>query len=397
MDEKFPPATGPTTHAFPTRRAWTLSAIAALVLGSLGCSSEGSSFNENGGSGPGPGNNNSGNATGNGGTGNNNTQGGTGNNNTQGGTGNNNTQGGTGNNTGGADNNGGTGGGMVDQGPPCPKPDGQICHEFYANDNARNVLNYVNEFDPTKNWSANVGDTGVNSPRQLSIVDNAQSSTGKAVLVSLNKGYAEFDTGTKERLVYVQTYSGITGAARLPNGETALGNGGTMRIAGANGAEVRSFSIPGSGDLRVINRNPADGHFWLARGDNIYETSETGAELWSANLGGGSKGYAVWWRDGGGAYATTGAISTIVEVDANKQVVNTLGGKDTHANVGLDFFSGFVHLPNGNFVAANWLGHLAAPKGDTPHLVEFNQNNEIVWQWGNQELARQITNVLILR
>lgn len=60
----------------------------------------------------------------------------------------------------------------------------------------------------------------------------------------------------------------------------------------------------------------------------------------------------------------------------------------------LDFFSGFELLPNGHVVVANWLGRGKHEKG--PHLVEFNDANECVWQWKDHVAARQVTNVLML-
>jgi hypothetical protein len=48
-------------------------------------------------------------------------------------------------------------------------------------------------------------------------------------------------------------------------------------------------------------------------------------------------------------------------------------------------------------VVANWLGHLAAPAPDAPHLVELTSENKEVWRWGDQTLARQITSVHVLR
>ena len=56
--------------------------------------------------------------------------------------------GGAGTGTGGA---GGSGGSAM---PACPKPAGGICHEFIANDNANNKINYVNEFTSTKPGSS---------------------------------------------------------------------------------------------------------------------------------------------------------------------------------------------------------------------------------------------------
>lgn len=392
MNNKFRSGSETGSFGFVNR---TLGALGcALLLAGTGCSSSGSSFDSEMdpvNTGVTPNNNGAGGQQVAGGAGGASTTGDTNNNGMM--------NGGTGGASVGGDGgtaNGGTGGEMVDPGPECPKPAPEICHEFYANDNSRNNLNYVNEFEPDKNWTVNVGDTTVNSPRQVAIVDNPDAQTGKAVLVSLNKGYAEFDVVDGTRLVFVQSFSGVTGAVRLPDGNTALGIGNSnIRIVGPGGNTVREFGLPGGGDLRVLHRD-ADGNFWFGRQLDIFQVNDQGAQLWTAKLPSGGKAYAVFPRDGGGAYATSGNPSTVVEYDGAGSIVNQVGGKQQFADLGLDFFSGFVRLANGNFVAANWLGHIQ-PEDDTPHLVEFTPANEVVWTWGNQTLARQITNVLVLK
>ncbi len=57
-------------------------------------------------------------------------------------------------------------------------------------------------------------------------------------------------------------------------------------------------------------------------------------------------------------------------------------------------------MPNGNYVVANWLGHLASPAQDQVQIVELKPNGgggTAVWTWGNQTLARQITDVHVIR
>lgn len=301
--------------------------------------------------------------------------------------------------SGGAPMGGATGIGGTAQ-PACkPTPPNTTCHEFFANDNARNQITYVNEFDPSQNWTKAVGDTGANSPRTIEIVDNPMAKTGKAILVSLEKGFGEFDVKDGTSLVKVSNKSSISGACRLPDGTTALGNDNTIIIVNSTGTEIRRFAIPVGDNLRAINRNPVTGHYWFSKTQVVYEVTDTGAVVWMADMGVGTKGYAVWWRDGGGAYATTGDPSTVVELGMDKTIISTVGGKTMPklASIGLDFFSGFVRLPNKNYVVANWLGHLSAPAATTPHIVEFAPDSTPVWRWGNQTLARQITNVYIVQ
>jgi hypothetical protein len=298
---------------------------------------------------------------------------------------------------------GGTGGGS--SGPTCPKPAGQLCHEFIANDNGRAQVNYVNEFT-SKNaggvvWSKNVGHAAAspeNSPRTIEIVDNAQAMGGKAVLVSVNDGYVELDLSNGNKLADVTVqFNGITGACRLPDGTTALGTNASIRIVNAAGVQARSFNLPAGSNLRAINRDPATGNFWLSKTENAYQLNDQGQILWQGFMGAGTKGYAVWWRQGGGAYGTTGEPATIVELNAEKQIVATIGGRDKHPEAGLDFFSGFVRRPNGNFIVANWLGHLGNPGANTAQIVELTPDDKVVWTWGNQTLSRQITNVYVFQ
>jgi hypothetical protein len=399
-------------------------AISVLFLSALGagCSSEGSSFGT-GGSTSGPSMSGSGNATagssdgtagsGNPGGGNSNGTAGS-SNGTAGssnpGGGNSSTAGSNpsgGSNPGGGDTGTGGGGGGAPPTEPCPKPAGEICHEFYANDNARNQLNYVNEFNG-KTWAKPVNDTTVNSGRQIELVANAAVTdagalTGKAIMISVNKGYQEYHPTTGERLVNVVLAgtTGVRGAVRLPGGNTLLGVGDNkLRVVDKNGATVgQECTLPGSGgdSLRVLTRDDATGNILLGRLLDLFIVNETCQQQWNAKLPAGSKAYSVFPRVGGGVWATSGAPSTVIEYDQAGTIVSQIGGKTAHPGIGLDFFSGFEILPNGNIVAANWQGHVEAPAAETPHLVEFDKTNKLVWKWGNQTLARQITNTLILR
>ncbi len=394
-----------------TALAVSLSAAIASVA-SLGCSSSGSSFDDGrGGSGSSPvgtgGNTNPGGGSGNvnpaqatGGstqvTGGSGSVGGAG---SVAGSG----TGGSGT-VGGSGSTGGSGGGGND--PVCPKPAGQICHEFIANDNGKNQVSYVNEFNG-ETWTTPVGSGGFNSPRTIEIVDNVKAVGGKAVLVSVNTGYVEFDLSNGAKLIEVkaQNTSGVTGACRLADGTTALGVVSKIVIIQASGIPTAAgFNLPVGDNLRAINLNRATGEYWLSKTETVYRLSATGQQLWSASMGAGTKGYAVWWREGGGAYATTGEPAQIVEIDANKQIVATIGGRDNPAfdAYKLDFFSGFVRTANGNYVVANWLGHLGANAGkDTPMVIEFEPDGasgKVVWTWGSVNAGQQsITNVFVVR
>jgi hypothetical protein len=307
-------------------------------------------------------------------------------------------------NTGGAGNTAGIGGsGGGTSGAACPKPAGEICHEFYANDNSGNQINYVNEFEPNKNWTVKVDGTTAQSPRQLEIVTNAMGTGGKAVMVSVVDGYQEYDMAAGRRLVTTRISDAnpsVRGAARLPNGNTALAIGDAkLRIVTSAGATVSECNLPGSGTdtMRVLYRQPTNGHFFYGRGLDLFEVTESCQQVWTAKFSdASSKAYEVLPRDGGGVFASTGDGSTVVEMNSSGQIVGQVGGKSAHAGL-LDFFSGFDRFASGNIVAANWWGHASQPPQAGPHLVEFDRNNRLVWRWGTQTEARQITNALFVR
>jgi hypothetical protein len=300
--------------------------------------------------------------------------------------------------------NSGTGmvGGAGAGGSPCPKPSGQVCHEFYATDNSLHQIIYVNEFEPSKSWTQLTQDrNGANSARQLSIVENAMGTGGKALLVSVDSGYEEYDLSTHELLTRVNGLTSVRGALRLPDGNTVLGVGDArLRVVTPTGALVGAeCNLPGTGDdtLRVLQRDPATGQIYFGRGLDLFAVTTSCQQQWTARLpNAASKAYTVMPKAGGGAWATTGDASTVVELNAAGQVVSQVGGKDVHPNL-LDFFSGFGIAGSGNIVVANWWGHIATPPQGGPHLVEFNAQNQLVWRWGTQADARQITNVLVVR
>lgn len=296
----------------------------------------------------------------------------------------------------------GTGGSVASA---CPKPAGQICHEFIASDNGRNQTNYVNEFDPSKNWTTKVGESGENSPRAIQIVDNMMAKSGKAVLISTNSGYSELDLVDGKSLKKVPVGSGVTWALRLPDGSgnTAVAKDPSILIYGPTGVSTgKTITLPsGPADtLRAINYDPTTKHYFFSKGErpgHVYEITDTGSIVWDTSLGSISKGYLQYPREGGGVFATTGYLTSVVEIDAAKTVKILVDGKK-FPEYKVDFFSGFFRLPNGNLMVASWLGHVGNPDPKTPQALEFSADGtKVVWTWGIQTQAQLVTNVYVIR
>jgi hypothetical protein len=43
----------------------------------------------------------------------------------------------------------------------------------------------------------------------------------------------------------------------------------------------------------------------------------------------------------------------------------------------------------------NWLGH--GKLNSASHLLEFDTNNKLVWQWDDHQAVKQVTNLLVIK
>lgn len=272
----------------------------------------------------------------------------------------------------------------------------EIRHRFLCIDNTsgKNQLIHINQHDPEANWTAPLPGSPA---RDIQLIGNGR------VLVSIASGCREYDLETGGKLWEVTGFSNINTARRLQDGSTLLGansrNGITLYTVDHSGNELsRRILHPETSALRLLRLTP-EGNFLLSLGQpyRAVEMTPAGAIVWQVDLTPlHGKGYKVLKTPEGHYLASIGDGVKVVEFAADGSVVRYWGeaGKSEHPDWRLDFFSGFDVLPNGNVVAANWLGH--GKQGTGPHVVEFDAGNNLVWQWEDHQLAGQITNVLIL-
>lgn len=256
---------------------------------------------------------------------------------------------------------------------------------FLAVDNGKNQLLLVDEGGG--GWSVPIP----GGARDLQLVDDAQ------VLVSHGSGALEIALVDGSEGWSVDGFSGVQTARRLPGGNTLLGMQGngevTFTEVDPGGALVKMMTVPGILELRLV-RVLDDGHllFTAILPNRVVEVDASGVVVWEAMLP--DKGYTAERLPGGDTLATAGEPCLLVRLSPEGEIVEQLGGEAMFPRVGLDWFSGFSQLADGNVVVANWLGHDAWGTG--PHLVELTPDNQLVWQWEDFEAAMQITNVLVL-
>jgi hypothetical protein len=284
-----------------------------------------------------------------------------------------------------------------------------IKHILYMVDNGFSNLLYLNQKDSSKNWTVSIP----GGSRDLQLVANNK------VLVSHGNGAAEYDRTTGAKGWSISTYSGVSTAQRLANGNTMLGwsraatEGTPAKVmfseVNSAGEEVSRVTVNNITTLRLARRL-SNGHTLFTGDINnnlvfyVFEVDAAGAIVWQQSLYGG-RGYAAYRLINGHTLATMGPIGALWEPgkDNNKvlqlnpsgNIVRYWGGMEDHPDARLRKFSGFSIVPkNGNIVVANWLGD--GNIGTGPHAVEFNHKNKLVWSWEDHTAARTITNLLVV-
>jgi hypothetical protein len=284
-----------------------------------------------------------------------------------------------------------------------------IKHILYMVDNGKSNLLYLNQKEPSKNWTVSIP----SGSRDLQLVANDK------VLVSHGNGAAEYDRTTGAKGWFISTFSGVSTAQRLTNGNTLLGwsrpatesEPAKVMLSEVNSAgdEVSRVTINNITTLRLARRL-SNGHTLFSGDVNnnltffVFEVDANGAIVRQQSLYGG-RGYVAYRLRNGHTLATMGPIGALWEPgrDNNKVLqlnpsgnsVRYWGGMEDHPDARLKKFSGFSIVPkNENIVVANWLGD--GNIGTGPHAVEFDFKNRLVWSWEDHTAAATITNLLVV-
>ena len=260
-------------------------------------------------------------------------------------------------------------------------------HRFVCVDNGANRLVHVDQLRKGGDWSVDLPA----GARDIQLLE------ADVLLVSHGSGAGEYSLkdGRLIRLIS-DKYRNINSARRLPDGIIILvSRSGEVFALDNEGKETGRFKIDYKNlDIRLARFNAA-GNLLVVQTKEprcVVEADMTGKVVRTVPLSG--KGYRAQALENGNLLVSIGDSVKVVEIDAQGEVVHFVGGKEKHPDAGLDFFSGFELLPNGNIVVANWLGH--GKQGTAPHLYEFDRQNNIVWSWEDHTKAKQVTNLLVL-
>lgn len=266
-----------------------------------------------------------------------------------------------------------------------------IRHRFFAEDESRSQLLFVNQLEPAQDW-------GIKFPERYR---DYQLVGGHRVMLNTSHGFREYDLKTRElvREVKDPALADITTARRLPDGRTVLGgnqNGITFYELSPGGSILRTARFPALNTLRLARLSPRGTLLFGACGDKAVEATLDGKVAREVQVAGAKHIYQVLEQPDGNWLVATGYGASIVELDRGGKVVRTLGGQPAPAGLWLHFFCGFQVLKNGNVVVCNWTGHDANDSAKAAQLLEYAPDGRLVWSWHDAGRAGSLHGVLVL-
>lgn len=265
----------------------------------------------------------------------------------------------------------------------------EIRHKFLAVDESRAQLVFVDQGDPSKDWTIKLP----GKHRDLQLV-------GKhLVLLTFANGYHEYRLTDQQLSKEVQGFPGATSARRLPDGRTILTcntQGVTVHELSPDDKPLRkaTFQLPST---RVVRLTP-QGTFLIGSGPQLIEGDWNGKVLRTLTLPNGTWAYQALQLPNGHVLACGGYDPSLFELDAKGAIVRTIGGRQTAEarTLGFSFFGAFQILAKGQIVVCNWTGHDPNDSLKGAQLVQFDPAGQLVWKWHDPKRAGSINGVIVL-
>lgn len=265
-----------------------------------------------------------------------------------------------------------------------------IRHRFLAVDESRTQLHYVDQGDPSRDWTIKLPC----KHRDLQLVGQNR------LLMSWPEGYREFDLGTRQIIKEVRGFQGAMTARRRADGHTVLAcnfEGVTVYELGTDDQVLRKVNFK-TGATRVLRRTSLD-TLLFGSGPQLFEGDWSGRILRTWTLPGKSWCYQALRQPDGHLFVAAGYNPALFELNgAGKVIMERVSQATAQAeqSVGWHFLGGFQVLPGGDMVVCNWTGHGHDDSRKGPQVLQFNPAGRVVWKWHNPERAGSINGVLIL-
>lgn len=270
-----------------------------------------------------------------------------------------------------------------------------VKHRFLAADESRGQLIYVDQFDPSQDWTLKTPE----KHRDLQLIG------GGKLLTNTDSGYREYDLKTHLGIKEVKQdfLSGSTSAQRLADGRTIVGcnqnNAITFCVLDASDKLVGTCTFPQINSLRLFRLSPRGTLLFGAMEGNaskVIEADLQGKILRNLSLPDARHVYQVLELPNKNLLVADGYGAAIEELDETGKTVRKVGGKPGPPGLLMYFFAGMQVLKNGHIVVSNWTGHDAKDSGKAPQILEFDQAGQLVWQWHDPQRSGTIHGMIVL-
>lgn len=269
----------------------------------------------------------------------------------------------------------------------------EIKHRFLVSDFMHHAVHYVDQVDPSKNWTLTLPELAMD----FQLIGNNRLLCNRA------KGYDVYDLATRQKVDAFQSdaVKEIRTVRRLADGRTFLGSQlGPVYEFDAQRNLTATYEMPKAVKYVRMMRFTPKGTLLLAAEDGAYEVSlEKGLEpekrlVRKFALPRPRNSYMALYAPDGKLLLAGGYSKGFYTFGADGKLLKDTVLKQPE---GLNnyFYAGFQVLKNGHVVLSNWTGH--SEKDFKPGLkaVELDQDHNIVWSW-NEAYGGTVNNLMVL-
>ncbi len=268
----------------------------------------------------------------------------------------------------------------------------EIKHRFYALDESRSKIHYVDQFDPSNDWTIDVAA----GSRDMQLVN------GKIVIGLFSGGFRDYDPSTRKTVretVDPKYKAGSVTACRLDDGRTILASDVSpirISVLDTEGKELSSVVFSNVKTVRCVRMTPRGTILFGGNDNHVYEATLDGKVIRDIEIPGAKHNYMVRELPNGHLMVATGYGGFLAELDGEGKIVKKWGGKPGPDGVNIHFFADFQMLKNGHVVVANWTGHGANDSEKAPQILEFDPEGRLVWRWHDAQTAGSIHNIVVV-
>jgi hypothetical protein len=155
-----------------------------------------------------------------------------------------------------------------------------------------------------------------------------------------------------------------------------------------------TFDVPSTRVVRLTPQNT----ILFGSVNQIFEGDLTGNLVGQHTLPEGVWAYQAVRLPNGHLLVAGGYDPRMLEVDAQGNVVKTIGGNRTPQDeaLGLHFIGGFQILKNGHIVVCNWTGHGVDDGQKGVQILQYDTAGQVVWTWQDPARAGSINGVIVM-